>query len=816
MLQMRIPSAMAVIGLSLCGGATPVSDYPFPEAPDAPGVVTLETSDTSVQKNGGSSFTNGVHWSDRQIPEGNQKDYWVETGKKIYYPGGSGKWTFQGASLTMGGYLNAEASGYLTVNNLRLLEGGEIGFGSKPNALYGSVYVASSAESPAWIYFKRSGSRDVAVNHPTFDSLELSGTASSKLVFQWTDNGMRPQFSGVDLSRFLGTLRFEQSADLRARDVMTTNLWNLSSDLVVPGGFELGANTLQLRNVEFVIKTGRVKAEAASALKTSKSSAPFFSVSNRLELADGAVYDVKDAKFTQPNATTFDRADVNFFILSDEAAKVENLPDPGNLTLVGIPAESTGYNFYGPERLACFDRGDGTKVLAYRSGRPTHETVREGSADNGFVTNSANWADGVLPSSDENAVMCHDQQTDPGQEEVTFPCGGLVVRDGIRLYLNNPLTRIANLFLLGSASVRVSANPYGEETHLVHGMRDIRLVGGYIGVYGSDCSFSTYANRQLTIDAPLYGSGVLTLQANETGNYAYGGVELMRLNTNFTGRVKIDSPNHNSVSTSEDGYRTRVYVKDSRNLGGPMAAATFNGLTLMRDSILVGDNSLCIDQANRGVYIYTRARLVMTNEVSNTLEIKVPVTYNGELVFGNDYPSAKYAKTGRGSGSLVLSGPARFYDSEAKDDSGMPLAPSNRLRLAVGRVCPRAIDSLDGVTVICGAESEGIQVDYQGPVELRAAGFRNVKTSEPFESERPDGKVPVIVAGLTREDLTASGPVVPLMTVRTAVAESVATMLKPMTADGRRGKVKSPADNGDGTSTISADFTPQGCVILFR
>lgn len=385
-----------------------------------------------------------------------------------------------------------------------------------------------------------------------------------------------------------------------------------------------------------------------------------------------------------------------------------------------------------------------------------------------------------------------------------------------------PEVTITNLFLLGGADLNAAAQ-YWKSTSASYrnGRRATWLKGDYLGVYGADGALCRVAhNRLLAIDMPLCGDGPMRATISSGTSYPRGGIEFTQINTNFYGKFIVASDGNAWNGSTTDpkgvyspiGNRLLFFASDARNIGGDMSDETFDGLTLRGDSILVGVNSLNFHQRNRGVYVQDRIRLVMNNESDNTLVISNSVTYGGEMVFGNDFPNANNAKVGKGGGTLVLGGAARFYDPENKVACDTPSVSSNRLTMLIGRLRPVAANALDGVAVKFGEESDGLELDWNASDEMKATGFYSVKELSALTSERADGKIPVRVINVPAD---AVGETIAVCTVPTAIAE--ATLAKfSYDRTGRQRGFFSLGEEKDGNRTILLKLEIHGMWLIVR
>ena len=776
-----------------------------------------------------SSYTNGANWVGGNLPTSEQ-DCWVPSGLTIRADAPDQyNYVFPGKSLTIedGATLDATAAKAPKTDYLRLFGGSKLTFSSVPAPVFPNVTIDSTEEKPVVVELQRSSG-----DKPWPEFNTWSSTPESWTIVRWTAKPCnRVQWKNSNFTDYKGVFRLERTASsLKTQNHDATN--DITSALMFANRLELGTRVVLNRSSATGSITGGVVSVESGAILRSKYVSDDFSfmvVTNKLELGEGAVYD----------AIEYDGAGVNKYDLTfklirliGNAARAENLPDFSTVEVRGV--DGLGYNYWGAgERLGVFDdlAVPGGKYYGFRSGRPTCGMVAVSSVENPF-TNDTCWADGAFPTGNQNAYVGQvkvDGKTIKPElvvgtnfpDSVTIPVGGLVVNGRI-LSMLIPEVTITNLFLLGGADLNASAQ-YWKSTSAPYrnGRRATWLRGDYLGVYGENGALCRVAhNRLLAIDMPLCGDGPMRATISSGTSYPRGGIEFTQINTNFYGKFIVASDGNAWNGSTTDpkgvyspiGNRLLFFASDARNIGGDMSDETFDGLTLRGDSILVGVNSLNFHQRNRGVYVQDRIRLVMNNESDNTLVISNSVTYGGEMVFGNDFPNANNAKVGKGGGTLVLGGAARFYDPENKVACDTPSVSSNQLTMLIGRLRPVAANALDGVAVKFGEESDGLELDWNASDEMKATGFYSVKELSALTSERADGKIPVRVINVPAD---AVGETIAVCTVPTAIAE--ATLAK-FTYDrtGRQRGFFSLGEEKDGNRTILLNLEIHGMWLIVR
>ena len=785
-------------------------EFAWPTSSSDEGVIVLKTSDTASASN---SIENGAHWDvpseESSAHPSSDYHYWVPAGKTIYGTESGTAPTFSGKSLTIEGTFYTGDSNP-TIPRLRALSGSVFEFSKARNGIGGGkITIESSAASPVTFRLTRSSGFK---SSPAFNGNSSFDSDADAWLIMRCDRLAPLQmfyFAGCDFSHFYGTLKLVHgynNGDVPVENYLTNQI---SAATSMPGSYILGKGvTLYLSTASACMNAGNFTAEAGSRIAIkSNVTGPVSTVTNRLTLGSSV-----DVDYLAATLAKYDNADFALFKMKDMAAQTENLPDLSSINLIG-------YNYYGLPQLALEDAPEeaGSKTITIRSGRSlcrlTGHAKYEGSnAEISTFTNKALWSTGALPTSSENAHVNYDLHVAKDFETYCFAAGGMILPSSGVLTPCCAVLTVTNLFLVGG-TVQVIDKVVSLSNYRRRGMGAITVKGDYMGVYGgTDGKIMTQSSRLLVIDYPIYGNGSLRLNVRGSTSYPYGGIELTQFNTNFTGKALVYSTG-NSNTNSANGYRLQMYLNDARNLGGPMPTETFDGITLRGDPILISTNSLCFNQTNRDIFVYDRGRIVMQNATDNTFEVQVPVTYNGELVFGNDYPTAEKANVGKGGGTLVLGGPAKFYDSSTGAAGDTPVADKNKLKMLIGKLRPAAVDAVNGVAVTFGEESEGLEVDYANEALRTTTGFKMTRTGSALTAA-DGGQIPVSFINMPRN----SGSVldVAVCTVPSEDADTLCATLQAVRVSGFKRPALKVVSNGDGTSTIKADIRPIGFCIGFH
>ena len=286
------------------------------------------------------------------------------------------------------------------------------------------------------------------------------------------------------------------------------------------------------------------------------------------------------------------------------------------------------------------------------------------------ATATTYWSLGHVPRAGEHAyseVNCYVIKSD---EKLTFAGDSLTLAGSAVLQMN-AWFNVGTLHLGAGTSVRsASSNSevYGDTASGSGiGLTSAQVLSGdAIWIKGTDASPTLFAiaqNRRLVVASPLRGTGTVRAQTHTASGYLRGAIAFTANSSQFAGRFVVSSRGGSKATPDPStGKILQFYMTAAGNVGGAMPEFTYNGFTVENDSLVNGRNELTFDELTRGILIEKRARFVMTTE-NNRLTFNAPVTYHGELVFGNDYPTATDAPTGPGGGDLVLGAGAMLFDA---------------------------------------------------------------------------------------------------------------------------------------------------------
>ena len=773
-----------------------------------PVYVTLDVSDASY---GESSFLYAAHWSDNAIPhEG--AHYVVESGVNIYGIN-SGSHTFKGDSLSLAGHFYFNY-GNMTISNLRLLDGG-VYENNSSGTLYGTATV-ESIDAPFDFRLVRSGTSKFP-----FVSMTFIGDSRAKMCFRRYNNNSQAGFNlyNSDFSRYEGTVINGTGIDGKGGGT------NTYGNAVIPGTCVVSTNSsIKLYNYAdssavALIGTLLMETNSTVYLPAKKSGNASITVTNKFMTTKGSKIVIEGCEAAVKGGN-FQMALIR---LTGNAALAGNLPDLDTLELVCL--KDSGGALQGEWLSIEDDETTGGKTIYATFNNLKIEVPSDISA---FSMNADTapdyWSCGHVPKEGEGVLISARGSTIKDDDNFEFKGASLTIASGGILNLQSSLFSAKGRKIYAMEGSTVESMQYDKNKVSSGTHKDIAGAQGFeadelwiCGTVENPSVFAVAQGRNLVVTAPLYGSGMVMASTRMDTSEPRGVVAFIADNSAFAGRFAVTSRNIKGKLDTSIGRRLRFMMDDAKNVGGAMASFTYDGFVVSEDAIVIGRQALTFAEQTRGVFIGNRARFVMQNE--KRLTVNVPVTWRGEMVFGNDYPNAEYAKTGAGTGDLELGSRAMFLNDNGtvsdRPDAG---TTSNRLLMVVGRVKPTTTNALDGVAVVFGEGSGGILLDINPAGDgMEKFGLYNKKWDVPFVNHRADGKIPVSFEGMEESRYEGRPFVRGICTVSEEAAKSLSdddfAVAKPYS------NVKicvTSVANGDGTVTFQATFTPKGLLISVR
>lgn len=293
-------------------------------------------------------------------------------------------------------------------------------------------------------------------------------------------------------------------------------------------------------------------------------------------------------------------------------------------------------------------------------------------------------------------------------------------------------------------------------------------------------------------------------------------------NSGFTGRWTFKLEN----TTVSDTYRDKftgfenffmgLIVERQANLGGPLAAFTYNALTLEGWQALIaragaGEAAVVLDEPTRGINAVGTPQFIV--DTGKTLSVSSPLTLTGVL-------------KKKGTGLLALGGTTapRFCQSSqltAAQVASAGLTETNVLLIAEGGLKPLSKTGVDGLAVRVGP-SGSLRLALEPTGDAATYGFFNTAWATPFAAVDASGAADAAAKIAVAFELPAGGIekksyTVPVCTVAEAAAASLRGKFACASpAKNYSVKIAEVAGADPGTVTFVATVGPGGLTILFR
>ena len=798
------------------------------------GYVTLNASDGTGA--GNQSFFLAKNWSDNQVPHAGT-NYYVQSNRYLGTPYDDSDvtaqlaidpdcLTFKGRTLVVAGRLwHLNGTYEFTFPDIRLLPGACIHYTAAKSPLHGTMTVYGTRETPSRVNFKLSSVKTMDLG------FSLKGDASSFLATSWENQRCWLKLTG-DLSEFYGTLYVGTNTNKADNSVgfwITTDrlggtvelpISNASLYMASASGLTVGGLKVTSENTKLFLDGSQVNATV-----------PRLTVTNSLELARTV-----NVMYNHGNLTG--NADPNF------SAPVEPT-EPGEYPLIRLTPEVILNGGWTKSTLAKMfllstspalklsellwrDDPDGGKTLCLETG--VLHARADAAARSSFTFSTKTdggtdwyWSHESCPADDANSADISYFATNtvylPRTEDYyRFPGKMCVMTDvSMGFYANasfikgfhcdNLVWRGAGLNMWGP-STSYSPKRYDEAGNeykffALQGM--LRVLSGY-----GENAIRAYGGANVArIESEVIGAGDLVLQTIHNAN-SYksdrGSIEFTAYNTNYTGTISVTTKNKNytdnGIVVPNWTQRATLFVSDERNLGGRRDAFAWNALLLEQYSDLIPLNDVTFtDGWNRGIAIGNIGRINVPSNL--TMAIWRPLNVNGNLVK-------------EGGGTLALGGLLTFGGSSR---SATPTAGANLLTVKGGFVNPLATNAFDGLAITF-TNNAALKLDgTPADATLRQYGLVNTKeTTAPIALAPNQATLPVTVDFGAATEPPAVQWTVGLVTLETAKAEALKPQMvlsNPAPFKNWRGTL-GLVDNGNGTSTVMANYRQSGFALLFR
>ena len=316
----------------------------------------------------------------------------------------------------------------------------------------------------------------------------------------------------------------------------------------------------------------------------------------------------------------------------------------------------------------------------------------------------------------------------------------------------------------------------GAATTVVNG--NVTVVSGYF-------SFGCINGLTMEIAAKLHGSGTVAFSGMFVTEYDLGNYKLTAVNDDFYGKMTTLTSYRSSTMPAYEKC-PKLWIGDGRALGADLAEPTADAFVLTDYTRLMASSSFTVAaKSNRGITV--RKTAVIQADEGLSIRIETPLTVDGTL----------YKE---GAGVLTLAGAATSASGTDK------LVVTNGTLQLAGE---RAVAGL-AVTLAVGTQ---LAVEPG----IGEKGVDLTTTSLTLDASF-GGKLPLVADADAGERELFEGDVA-LFTVNTSDKTAFQAMLPsvpPKFCAHSKSGWNDPVDNGDGTTTFSANVFKPGFSVIIR
>ncbi len=801
----------------LCAGSA------LPAAADA---VTLLRSDGKYDGNEYCSLTPGhayVNWSDG-LPLHSDATYYIGAGL-CAYASRDASCSIEPTIMLAGDVspLGLYSKTY-TFGDLRILSGGRL-IHDMINLKKGRITIlAEDAASPAQLLFLRSDA-----NGEYRLGATVSGSQASHLLFTNRHESAAGTclafYSGSDWTGFAGVLSVADGlgvVNMKNVPVESPGRFSLGNEARINwvrdnaplslGELTLGANAAITNsatspiNVSGLLSTGRdcywlcYSGGTVGCLRLddgtricvqSRTVAPVFSVTNRLELGDGVLIDLARtfaAKGLEPTRRLVMR-------LAPEAVAA-GLPDfsKASARIAYYYDEWGGSQPDVGGRLAVEDDPD---VAGGRCVYATHLPIIRYVGENEWggsgydcmdpdADQAGNWEDGLYPHSgaiyavtSRTDIVFADADASHPQRTSTFPGEKLLCDDLSTLYLLAGSSFVSNLVM------------HARTTLYARGL-GVQRFGGNILVSSyapsqRDANAATVrllGERTFHLDSSLSGDGALCIESYYPAASGGGTVYLTGDNEAWLGWLKTSWTRVSSSPDADETLHTRIVVGDAKALGGNPDSFCHDKIELSDYAEIQFTGTAAMAAANRGLHVDGNGAIRVDGDSTATLAS--PLTLCGTL-----------RKTG--PGTLGLGGRVRYAANDDVDDATAPTEGANVIAVQEGAI--KARDVAGAEIYFESGTAVKTDLDY-GALDVSGATVSLAGTlyvgADPNAVERPEEILTIPVLRATDAQAASLDGMVRAKKTWKGLA---ATLLK---------------ESADGVTTYSVRYARVGARIIVR
>ena len=485
--------------------------------------------------------------------------------------------------------------------------------------------------------------------------------------------------------------------------------------------------------------------------------------------------------------------------------------------ILSIPSNSglgpADFAFVGSDEKALAAAGVRVSWAEDENGRPTLTLARDpidyltgADTTDGSFTGAGKWKSGNPPSGEVVYLAINQMRTPVAMKdgvtgEATW-AGGLLVSSG-EFVLQSRKQTVTNMTCNGGSINSWAQSASALSDSRIYARKSTMWLCGdwlYVTSNGLTVQFNSI-DLAGVIETSLRGPGDITFNALAQDKNAY--LELMGDNADWSGKlipsIKFDATARPSPRLTNTGW---FRIAQASSLGGARTDFAYDALTLSSGTILwPHPNKITLATANRGILVLGKLGGIRV-DADDVFTVNEPITLGANLHKLD-------------AGRLVLGGGAmRFCTDASPAPTDNPTTGYDLLSVDAGELEVASSDAVNGAVLSFAKDAKlVVRAPREDDAdEFKTYGFRNTKTQTPFMLGNGVEKIPV---ALDLASVPEKGFDIPVVTVKTEVADDVARMLQTEKIRGFRVTLV-PQPNEDNTTTLRAVGERQGLMLLFK
>lgn len=300
----------------------------------------------------------------------------------------------------------------------------------------------------------------------------------------------------------------------------------------------------------------------------------------------------------------------------------------------------------------------------------------------------------------------------------------------------------------------------------------------------SPALFAVQSNRRLDLRSRISGDGYMRVRPTGASGSSNGRLNIGGDNSDFTGQIEI---------VPYGTYTGTILAFDApENLGGAPAAFNYKALSIGNTCVLAPTKPMTLATANRGIWIDTLGRIVVTN---GTFGIMQPICMTGTI-------------QKEGSGVLALGGNFAF----GTDGTSAPNGDNNVLNVVEGGILPLTTNGFARLAITFGTGARLVADAASADANVRTFGLFNDYGAFTLPS---DGKLRVSIVNAPENVASFS---LPICTVTASAAEALTdnVIVGKMANKSVSVRQESVTVNGQSMVRFFADVANKGLAIILR